>query len=43
MTYLRQSLGMLYQPVMKWLKLNGVNNRKEMDTFVHQLLRAGLC
>jgi hypothetical protein len=43
MTYLRQSLGMLYQPVMKWLKLNGVSNRKEMDAFVHQLLYAGLC
>jgi hypothetical protein len=43
MACLRQSLGILYKPVMKWLKLPGVSNRREMDTFVHQLLHTGLC
>lgn len=41
--FLRRSLGILYKPVMKWMKLQGVSNRKEMDSFVHQLLYSGLC
>lgn len=43
MAYLRESLGILYKPVMQWMKLQGVSNRKEMDAFVHQLLYTGLC
>ena len=43
LTYLRKSLGILYKPVMKWLKLKSVSNRKEMDAFVQKLLRTGLC
>ena len=41
MAYLRESLGILYKPVMQWMKLQGVSNRKEMDAFVHQLLYTG--
>jgi hypothetical protein len=42
-SYLSQSLGILYHPIMRQLGLKGVRNRKDMDSFVNKLLSLGLC
>jgi hypothetical protein len=41
--YLRQSLGILYEPLIKWFKMKSVSNRREMNGFVNKLLSLGLC
>lgn len=41
-SYLKRSLGLLYQPLLKWMKLNELKSRRDMDAFVHQLLSTGL-
>lgn len=42
-SYLRQSLGILYNPIMRQLGVKGIRNRKEMNSFVNKLLSLGLC
>ena len=40
--FMRESLGMLYTPAMKWAGVEDVNTRKSMNKFVNSLLSTGI-
>lgn len=41
--FIREALGILHKPVMKWVGIHDVDSRKMMDKFVNRLLSEGLC